>query len=89
MAVSVQHVVTERELILLDQAALDNPPAPMPTPEEVRAADTFFQSNPETATAGLFAAWGSVMLLHDLAAEHLSRPIDIDEEPKEKEEEKE
>jgi hypothetical protein len=85
MAIPAEHVVTEKEALLLEQAALENPPAPLPTPDEVKAANAYFQSNPEANAAGLLAAWGSVMLLHDLAGEHLSRTAEIEEESKEKE----
>jgi hypothetical protein len=87
MSVSSQHIVTEKEALLLEQAALENPPAPLPTPEAIKAANTYFQSEPKADAAALFAAWGSAMLLHDLATEHLARPAETDEEPDEKEKE--
>jgi hypothetical protein len=87
MTISAQFVPTEKEAVLLDQAALENPPAPLPTPEEVKAANAYFQTNSESNTGGLFAAWGSVILLHDLAAEHLAPSTQLEEEPKEEEEE--
>ncbi len=48
---------------------------PAPTPEQVRAADGVFAGRKESETvAGLIGMWTGVLLLHDLAVEHLDRP---------------
>jgi hypothetical protein len=46
-----------------------------PTAEEVRDCDGVFTQRREEShlVAGLFGLWGSTLLLHDLAAEHLGR----------------
>jgi hypothetical protein len=53
-----------------------------PTPEQVRAADgVFTEHHKESDTVvGLIGMWTGVLLLHDLAVEHLDRP-DEDEQP--------
>ena len=48
---------------------------PAPTPEQERAADGVFTGHKESDTvAGLIGMWTGVLLLHDLAVEHLDRP---------------
>jgi hypothetical protein len=55
---------------------------PAPTPEQVRAADGVFADRKESDTvAGLIGMWTGVLLLHDLAVEHLDRP-DEEEKPR-------
>ncbi len=48
---------------------------PAPTPEQERAADGVFGDRKESdAVAGIIGMWTGVLLLHDLAVEHLDRP---------------
>ena len=56
---------------------------PAPTPEQVRAADgVFTERHKESETvAGLIGMWTGVLLLHDLAVEHLDAPEE-DEQPR-------
>jgi hypothetical protein len=59
-------------------------PAPPPTAEQTRLADGVFAQQEPTekevsAMAGLFGLWSGTLLLHDLMAEHLSRPDELDE----------
>jgi hypothetical protein len=55
---------------------------PAPTAEQVRAADGVFSDHKESETvAGLIGMWTGVLLLHDLAVEHLDAP-DEDEQPR-------
>src|SRR5438093_5080716 len=60
-------------------------PVPPPTPEQVRAAEALFaaQERESATVAGLLGMWTGVMLLNDLAQEHLSEPageVEPDEE---------
>jgi hypothetical protein len=55
---------------------------PAPTPEQVRAADGVFADHKQSesdAVAGLIGMWTGVLLLHDLAVEHLDAPKDEDD----------
>jgi hypothetical protein len=55
---------------------------PAPTAEQVRAADTVFVSPEENrAAAAMLGTWTSVLLLHDMVADHLDRRA-IEEERK-------
>jgi len=64
-------------------------PVPPPTPEQVQAAEALFaaQDRESSTVAGLLGMWTGVMLLNDLAHEHLSEPVDEledeEEEPRE------
>ncbi len=81
-----QLFVTEPAPIRYDDALLElAPPAPL-LAEQLQATDQFFQCEEETtATAGLLALWGGAMLLGDLAVEHLSGTLDLDEDEVEEE----
>jgi hypothetical protein len=52
-----------------------------PTPDQMRAADGVFTEHHKDSDtiAGLIGMWTGVLLLHDLAVEHLDRP-DEDEQ---------
>jgi hypothetical protein len=62
--------------------AVDAAPAAPPSTEEVRALDVVFTTRPEDRSAGqaFFGLWAGGMLLHDVLADHLSRPEDEDED---------
>ncbi len=47
--------------------------------ERIQVVDGVFTQNSEDRSAlGLLGIWSSVMLLHDLAAEHLAPPVEPD-----------
>ena len=54
---------------------------PPPTAEQVNAADGVFTDHRKESetVAGLIGLWTGVLLLHDLAIEHLDAPADEDE----------
>jgi hypothetical protein len=58
-------------------------PVPAPTAQRLEALDDIFAQQGEDRTVmGLLGVWGSVMLLHDLAAEHLAPPANPDDRPR-------
>ncbi len=79
------------EPVVVPQVQLDAPLAavapavpdhalPPPTPQQARVADHVFgQEKEASAVAGLFGMWSATLLLHDLMAEHLSRPDELAE----------
>jgi hypothetical protein len=63
------------------------PPAPV---EQVRAIETVFAQDQENQTvAGLLGLWTGSVLLHDVLADHLSRPTDEELPPRAKPRKKE
>jgi hypothetical protein len=76
-------IAAPRADLKVDDAAAQVPAAeqPAPTEEQIRNADGIFVDPAENrAVVGLFGAWGGVLLLHDLVAEHLARPAEEEEE---------
>jgi hypothetical protein len=58
---------------------------PAPTADQVRAADGVFADRKESDTViGLIGMWTGVLLLHDLAVEHLDRPDEEQRPPRPK-----
>jgi hypothetical protein len=74
--------VMPRSDLIIEVAPLAQVPAapvhvPAPTAERIEVINDVFTQNSEDRSAmGLLGIWGSVMLLHDLAAEHFARPTD-------------
>jgi hypothetical protein len=70
--------VPRTDLVIEAPPMAEVPAAPLhvspPTAEQVQATDKVFANASESRAAlGLLGVWSSVMLLHDLAAEHLGR----------------
>jgi hypothetical protein len=66
------------------------PPPPLPSAEEMRAADAVFAEHKDSSiVAGMFGLWSGALLLHDLATEHFAAPADEDEQEEEKKPKKE
>jgi hypothetical protein len=79
-------VVVPKTDLIIEVPMAQVPAAPVhvspPTAEHIQAVDGVFTPSEENwAAMALFGIWGSAMLLHDLAADHLSRPKDLDERP--------
>jgi hypothetical protein len=76
-------VLVPRSDVVIEVPMAQVPAAPLhvpaPTAERLEAIDgVFSQPNEDHSAMGLLGIWGSVLLLHDLAAEHLARPSDLD-----------
>jgi hypothetical protein len=79
-------VLVPRSDLVIEVPMAQVPAAPLhlpaPTAERIEAVDgVFSQSSEDRSAMGLLGVWGSVLLLHDLAAEHLARPANPDERP--------
>jgi hypothetical protein len=79
-------VVPRTDLIIEVPPMAQVPAAPLdigpPSTEHIQVIDRVFTHNSgDNSAMALFGAWGCVMLLHDLAADHFSRPKDLDERP--------
>jgi hypothetical protein len=78
-------VLVPRSDLIIEVPMAQVPAAPLnrlptPTQEQVQVVDgVFTQTSDDRSAMGLLGVWGSVLLLHDLAAEHLSPPRDLEE----------
>jgi hypothetical protein len=77
--VVIPHVRLDAEIPAAKPPAPDHL-LPPPTAEQAQVADRVFAHDQEaSAVAGLLGMWSATLLLHDLMAEHLARPDDLDE----------
>jgi hypothetical protein len=59
-------------------------PSPPPSPEQARVAEIVFsaQERESQTVQGVLGMWTGVLLLHDLAIEHFSKPVAQEEDAK-------